>query len=378
VLYNSLMKNNSRLLLAALAVCFGAQAASGDILIATVGPMTGQNASFGEQLRRGAEMAVADINAAGGINGEKLVLEVGDDACEPRQAATVAGELAARGVRFVAGHFCSGASIPASKIYEEAGILQISPASTAPKLTDEGGWNVARLCGRDDAQGSAAGDVLARLYPDRKIAILHDETTYGKGLAAAAQKALNASGVRETLYEAYTAGAKDYSALAFRLIQASIDIVYVAGYPAEGGLILRELRERGSPALMVASDTFVTDDFWNLTGPAGEGTVMTFAPDPLKLDAAKPVIEKFEASGYTPEGATLYTYAAIQAYQQAAAASGGPQDNRKIAQWLRAGNVLKTVLGDLAFDQKGDVRDAKYTWYRWHDGTFVEDPELSR
>lgn len=372
------MHKNSRWLLAALAACLGASTATADILIATVGPMSGQYAAFGEQLRQGAEMAVADINAAGGINGEKLVLEVGDDACDPKQAATVAADMAARGVRFVAGHFCSGASILASKVYDEAGILQISPAATNPKFTDEGSWNVARLSGRDDGQGAAAGTALARLYPDKKIAILHDGTAYGEGLAAAAQKALNAAGIKETLYESYAAGAKEYGALVFRLVQASVDVVYIGGYPAEGGLILKGLREQGSPALMVAADSFVADDFWSITGSAGEGTIMTFTPDPLKIAAAKDVIARFNAAGFSPEGATLYTYAAIQAYQQAATASGGPQDNRKIAQWLKAGNVLKTVVGDLTLDQKGDVQDARYTWYKWHDGKFAEDPELSR
>jgi branched-chain amino acid transport system substrate-binding protein len=368
---------NRRLLYAAIAACLGANAASTDILIATVGPMSGSNATFGEQLRRGAEMAVADINAAGGINGERLVLEVGDDACDAKQAVAVAGQMAASGVKFVAGHFCSGSSIPASKIYEEAGILQISPASTNPKFTDEGGWNVARVCGRDDAQGTAAGMLLARTYQDRKIAIIHDKTAYGKGLADAAQKSLRAAGGRETLYDAYTPGARDYAALASKLNDAAIDVVYLGGSYAEGGLILRELRDQGSQALMVSGDAFVNDNFWSITGPAGEGTIMTFAPDPLKLDAAKAVVERFKAADYNPEGATLYAYAAIQAYQQAVTAAGGAGDNKKLAEWLRAGNTLKTVLGDLALDGKGDVRDAKFVWYRWHDGQYAEAADLN-
>ena len=361
-----------------LASCLTAGVARADIVIATVGPMTGPYASFGEQLRQGAEMAVADVNAAGGINGERLVLEVGDDACDPKQAVAVAGQLAAKGVKFVAGHFCSGSSIPASKIYEEAGILQISPASTNPKFTDEGGWNVARVCGRDDAQGAVAGNLLARNYKDRKIAIVHDGTTYGKGLAEEARKALNAAGVREALLDSYTAGEKNYTGLVSRLTQAAIDVVYVGGNFAEGALILRQLRDQGSQALMVSGDTFATDDFWTIAGPAGEGTIMTFAPDPQKLDAARAVVEKFKAAGYNPEGYTLHTYAAIQAYQQAVTATGSADDNRKIALWLRAGSPLKTVLGDLTLDAKGDVKDPKYVWYKWHDGKYAEDAELNK
>jgi branched-chain amino acid transport system substrate-binding protein len=366
-----------RLLYGAIAACLTANAVSADIVIATVGPMSGSYATFGEQLRRGAEMAVADINAMGGINGERLVLEVGDDACDPQQAVAVAEEMASRGVKFVAGHFCSGSSIPASKVYERAGILQISPASTNPKFTDGGGWNVARVCARDDAQGIAAGALLARDFKGKKVAIIHDDTAYGRGLAEAAQKALHAAGGVETVYEAFIPGRKDYTALVSKLAEAAIDVVYIGGSYAEGGLILRQLRERGSQVLMVAGDAFVNDDFWSITGPAGEGTVMTFAPDPLKLGTAKAVVEKFMAAGYDPEGATLYAYAAVQAYQQAVTAVGDVGDNQALAKWLRAGNALETVLGDLSLDGKGDVRDAKFVWYKWHDGRYAEAAELN-
>ena len=136
------------------AAVLSAVSALADITVATVGPITGQLAAMGEQYSQGAKKAVEDINKAGGVNGEKLVLEIGDDACDPKQAVNVANQLASKGVKFVAGHLCSGSSIPASKVYEEEGILQITPASTNPKFTDEGGWNVARVCGRDDAQGT--------------------------------------------------------------------------------------------------------------------------------------------------------------------------------------------------------------------------------
>jgi branched-chain amino acid transport system substrate-binding protein len=371
----------NKLLLSGIAVGFGAALAAStawaDITVATVGPITGQYAAFGEQMKKGAEMAVADINAAGGVNGEKLVLEVGDDACDPKQAVAVANQMVSKGVKFIDGHFCSGSSIPASKVYEEEGILQISPASTNPKFTDEGGWNVGRVCGRDDAQGIVAGNFLAKNYKDKKIAIIHDKTAYGKGLADETQKALNAAGVKEALYDAYTAGEKDYTALVSKLKEQGIDVVYVGGYHTEAGLIVRQLREQGSNALLVSGDALVTDEFWTISGPAGEGTIMTFAPDPQKFDSAKAVVEKFKAAGYNPEGYTLYTYASMQAYAQAAAATGG-SDNKKISEWLRAGNTVKTVLGDLALNEKGDVKDAKYVWYVWHDGKYAEDAELNK
>ena len=223
-----------------------ASTAWADIQVATIGPITGQYAAFGEQMKRGAEMAVADINAAGGVNGEQLVLNVGDDACDPKQAVAVANQMVSKGVKFVDGHFCSGSSIPASKVYEEEGILQISPASTNPTVHRRAAaGTLHRVCGRDDAQGIVAGDFLAKNYKDKKIAIIHDKTAYGKGLADETQKALNAAGGKEAMYEAYTAGEKDYTALVSKLKEAGIDAVYVGGYHTEAGLILRQMREQG-------------------------------------------------------------------------------------------------------------------------------------
>ncbi|MGE0212738.1 MAG: branched-chain amino acid ABC transporter substrate-binding protein, partial [Parvibaculaceae bacterium] len=305
-----------------VAATVAASAAWADIQVGVTGPITGQYAAFGEQMKRGAEMAVKDINAAGGVLGEQLVLNVGDDACDPKQAVAVANQMASKGVIFMDGHFCSGSSIPASKVYAEEGILQISPASTNPAFTDEGDWNTNRVCGRDDAQGKVAGAFLAQKYAGKKVAILHDKSAYGKGLADETKKAMNAAGLQEALYEAYTAGEKDYTALVSKLKGANVDAVYVGGYHTEGGLILRQMREQGLQAQMVSGDAFVTDEFWSITGDAGEGTIMTFAPDPQKFDTAKAVVEKFKAENYNPEGYTLYTYASMQVFAQAATAAG--------------------------------------------------------
>jgi branched-chain amino acid transport system substrate-binding protein len=300
---------------------------------------------------------------------------VGDDACDPKQAVAVANQMVSKGIKFMAGHFCSGSSIPASKVYEEEGILQITPASTNPKFTDEGGWNVARVCGRDDAQGIVAGNFMAKNFKDKKIAIIDDKSPYGKGLADETRKALNAAGVTEAMNESYTAGEKDYTALVSKMKEAAIDVVYVGGYHTEGGLILRQMRDQGMKAQMVSGDAFNTAEFWTITGDAGEGMIFTFAPEPRNFPEAKAVVEKFKATGYDPEGYTLYAYAAIQAWAQAATATGGT-DGKKIAEWLRAGNTLKTVLGDLVLDAKGDIKDAKYVWYRWTAGKYAEDPAL--
>jgi branched-chain amino acid transport system substrate-binding protein len=319
-------------------------------------------------MRRGAEMAVADINAKGGVLGQQLKLTVGDDACDPKQAVAVANKFVSEGVKFVAGHFCSGSSIPASTVYTEEDILQISPASTNPKLTDEGGPNVFRVCGRDDQQGIVAGDFLAKQYGGKKIAILHDKTAYGKGLADETKKELNKMGVKEAMYEAYTAGEKDYSALVSKMKSNGVDVFYVGGYHTEAGLMVRQAREQGYNAQLVSGDALVTDEFWKITGEAGSGTLMTFSPDPRKNAMAAPVVKKFRDAGYEPEGYTLYTYGAIQAWAQAAEKAGSIETEPMISA-LQAGQ-FDTVLGKIGFDKGGDVTAPGYVWYEWKGGNY--------
>ncbi len=346
----------------------GAMPAKAEIAIATAGPMTGQYASFGQQMKAGAEQAVADINAAGGVLGQKLSLSIGDDACDPKQAVAVANEMVGNDVVFMAGHFCSGSSIPASKVYEEEGILQISPASTNPKFTDEGGDNVFRVCGRDDQQGLVAGGFLAKQFAGKNVAVVHDKTAYGKGLADETKKAMNAAGLKEKLYEAYTAGEKDYSALVSKLKQNSIDVLYVGGYHTEAGLMVRQMRDQGMKTLLVSGDALVTDEYWSITGAAGEGTLMTFSPDPRKNPKAAPIVKAFRDKGIEPEGYVLYTYAAVQVFAQAAEKAGST-DLDKVIKAMNSGE-FDTVLGSLSFDDKGDVTLPGYVFYEWKNGSY--------
>jgi branched-chain amino acid transport system substrate-binding protein len=342
-----------------------------DIVIATVGPMTGQYASFGEQMKTGAEQAVADINAAGGVNGEQLVLEIGDDACDPKQAVAVANQLAGRGVVFVAGHFCSGSSIPASTVYAEEEIVQISPASTNPKFTDERpGPGTYRVCGRDDQQGAVAGQYLQDNFGDQKVAFVHDKTAYGKGLADATMAAYEAAGGEPALYEAYTAGEKDYSALISKLKSEGVGVLYVGGYHTEAGLMARQAQEQGMDLQLVSGDALVTDEYWAITGDAGEGTLMTFSPDPRKNPEAAEVVDALEAADKTTEGYVLYTYAAIQAWAQAVSEAGSTEFDA-VNEALASGD-FNTVLGSLSFDEKGDVTLPGYVFYEWSNGEYSQ------
>jgi branched-chain amino acid transport system substrate-binding protein len=360
---------------AAAAVAPAARAAEEAVLIATVGPMTGQYAVFGEQMRRGATYMVDQINRAGGINGAPVRLEVGDDACDPRQAVAVANQMAGKEkVAVVIGHYCSGSSIPASTVYNEAGILQITPASTNPALTEEAarkGWdNVFRTCGRDDKQGVVAGAYIAAHYQGKVIAVLDDKSAYGKGLADETAKAMHARGVSEALRESFNAGEKDYTALVSRLKQAKADLVYVGGYHTELGLILRQARDQGFGAQFMSGDANATDELGHIAGPAADGFLFTFAPDPRKYDAARQAVANLRAQGFDPEGYTLYTVAAVEVFAQAAKAAGSTELEKLVP--VLHGQRFKTVVGEIAFDAKGDVLDPKYSIYRYEGGKYGE------
>ena len=345
------------------------QTESNEIVIGVAGPMTGAYATFGEQFRNGAEKAIADINAVGGVLGQQLRLELGDDACDPRQAVSVANDMAASGAVFVAGHYCSGSSIPASDVYAETGIIQISPASTNPDYTERGLPTAFRVCGRDDAQGPSAAAYIAATYPNTNIAIVDDRSTYGQGLADQFRGALNALGVTEVLNDTIVAGELDYGALVTKLRQAEVDHLYFGGYHTEAGLIIRQMRNQNVEAVLVGGDSLVTNEFWAITGEAGEGTLMTFGPDPrLNPDNAK-LVQAFRATGYEPEAYTLYIYAAIQAWAQAAVRAG-TTDAVAVSAALKSG-MAETVLGDIGFTQKGDVDAPGYVFYIWRDGEYV-------
>ncbi|KQW22467.1 ABC transporter [Afipia sp. Root123D2] len=334
-----------------------------DIPVAVAGPMTGGESAFGIQMKNGAELAVADLNAAGGVLGKKLALQVGDDACDPKQARSVAEKLAGAHVPFVAGHFCSSSSIPASESYAENNILQITPASTNPVFTERKLWNVLRICGRDDQQGVVAAQYILKTFKDKNVAILNDKTTYGKGLADETKKALNAAGFKEKLFESYNKGDKDFNSIVSRLKRENIDLVYVGGYHQEAGLILRQMRDQGLKTVLMAGDAMNAKEFASITGPAAEGTLFTFGPDPRNKPTAKAIVEKFKAKGIDPEGYTLYTYAAFQIWSQAAAKVKST-DPKKVIAAIKDGS-WDTVLGNLSFDAKGDIKQIDYVVYKW-------------
>ncbi len=362
-------------------------AAQAQVRIAVGAPITGGSAAFGSQLKNGTEQAVDDINAAGGILGQKLVLGVGDDRADPKEGVSVANKFAADGVKFVVGHFNSGVTIPASDVYQENGMLEITPAATNPKVTDRNLWNVFRVCGRDDQQGGVAGAYIAANFKGKRVAVIHDKTTYGQGLADETRKAMNAKGVKEVMYEGVNKDDKDFTALVSKLKAANPDLIYWGGLHDTAGLIVRQMRDQGVKAPLMGGDGLADDEFAAIAGPGAEGTLMTYSPDPRTNPANKDIVATFRKKGFEPQAYTLYSYAAVQIIKQAAEQAKS-LDPKKVAAVMHSGKTFSTVIGDLAFDNKGDVTDAGYmiagkkkdryalyTWKKGADGriTYVEN-----
>jgi branched-chain amino acid transport system substrate-binding protein len=342
-----------------------------EIVIGVAGPMTGSEATFGAQFMAGAQAAVRDINAKGGVLGKKLKLEVGDDKCDPNQAVAVANQLAGKGVALVAGHYCSGSSIPASSVYNEEEIVQISPASTNPKFTDERpGPFSFRVCGRDDQQGAVAGAYLASEFKDKNIAILHDRSAYGQGLAEETKKAMNAAGKEEVFFDTITKGEKDYTAIVTKLANANIDVVYLGGYHTEAGLIIRQMRAQGMNTILIGGDALVSNELGEIAGEQVDGTMMTFSPDPRKNPGAAELVAAFQKDGIDPEGYVIYTYAAIQTWAQAAEKAGSIEP-KKVVDVLNT-QEFETALGTFKFDDKGDPNLPPYVFYRWGPKTYEQ------
>ena len=342
-------------------------AAVADTVVALAGPMSGQYASAGDQIRKGAEMAIADINARGGVLGQKLVLEVGDDACDPKQAVAVANQMVNKKIAFMHGHWCSSSTIPASEVYLESNIL-MATVSTNPKVTDRGLKNVFAIAGRDDQQGQVGGGYLVDHFKGKKIAVVDDKSAYGKGLADEMAKAMEGKGLKPALRESITAGEKDYSGIVTKLKQAGVEVMAYGGYHTEVALILRQAQAAGLQLTVMGGDTMTNSELVTAAGPAADNVMFTFSPDARKNPDAAPVVEKFRAAKTEPEGYVLYAYAAMQLFQQAATAA----KSTKYADLEKAmrGGTFKTVIGDLSFDAKGDQKAPGFVVYRWQGGQY--------
>jgi branched-chain amino acid transport system substrate-binding protein len=269
----------------------------------------------------------------------------------------------------VIGPMCSGSAIPASKTFNEEGILMISPSATSPALTDQGFDNVFRTCGRDEQQGAIVASFIAKHYPGKSIAIVHDKTAYGQGLADEVHKKLATLGIKEKIYESISRGERDYGSLVSKLKENTIDVLFFGGYHTEAGLIVRQMRDQGLTTAFIGDDDLTTREYWSITGGAGEGSFMSFNTDPRAKPEAADAVKHLRAAGFDPEGTTLYTYAAVQVLA-AAIKNAGAVDEKKVDAALHAG-TYSTVIGSVAFDKKGDVTNPDYIIYQWSKGAYA-------
>jgi branched-chain amino acid transport system substrate-binding protein len=339
---------------AAFSIILSASAASAEVLVGIAAPFSGSALPTGEQVEIGALKAINDLNANGGVLGQQIVTSSVDDACDGQQAAAAAKQLVAEGVQFVIGHACSSGSIAGGPIYAVDNIIMMSPASTNPRVTDAGLKNVFRVIGRDDEQGAIAGNFLADEFTGKNIAILHDQSAYGQGLAEITKARLNERGVAEALFETYAPDQTAYTDLIEMMVNAEIEVIYIGGYQGDAGIIIREAKVRSPDIVLVSGDALASEDFPFIAGDAGIGSYFTFGPDARSTSAAVSVVASFrDDDDFEPTGYTLYSYAAVQAWAQAVE-NAGTFDGGAVARILRE-EQFETVLGAIGFDHKGDV-----------------------
>ena len=357
---------------AGLGLIGGASPAEADIIIGLGGPMTGDNATIGNQMRTGVEAAIEDINAHGGVLGEKLTLVVEDDACNAKLAVPVANKLIAEKVDFLVGHFCSAVTVPASSIYADNGTVEITLSSN-PRITEQGFDGLFRIAGRDDRQGKVLADFIAMHHAGQKLALVADRSAYAVGLAAQLRGFLKAQGKAPiVLDQSVDAGAKDFSALVSGFKTASAEVVVYIGYPTEAGLIMQQAGEAGLKAQYISTNNMSNHRVWDIAGKYAEGMAFTFLPAAELLPTAQEVVERMKAKGRRVDGYTLYSYASVQLFA-AAMIRGKSTHTDIVADELQKGKI-PTVLGEVSFDEKGDNTLPSWRVYRWSDGAYAYYP----
>ncbi|QGW76352.1 high-affinity branched-chain amino acid ABC transporter substrate-binding protein [Pseudomonas alkylphenolica] len=341
--------------------------AADTIKIGIAGPKTGPVTQYGDMQFVGAKQAIKDINAKGGVDGKMLEAKEYDDACDPKQAVAVANKVVNDGVKYVIGHLCSSSTQPASDIYEDEGVIMITPAATSPEITSRGYKLVFRTIGLDSAQGPAAGNYIADHVKPKVVAVLHDKQQYGEGIATAVKQTLEGKGTKVAVFEGLNAGDKDFSSIIQKLKQANVDFVYYGGYHPELGLILRQAQEKGLKAKFMGPEGVGNDSISQIAQNASEGLLVTL-PKSFDADPAnKAIVDAIKADGKDPSGPFVFpAYSAVQLIAEGIK-SAKSEDTDKVAAAIHAG-TFKTPTGDLSYDDKGDLKDFKFVVYEWHFG----------
>lgn len=354
-------------LAAVLAVAGMASVAHADtIKIAVVGPTTGPVTQYGDMVKEGILTAVEQINAAGGVLGKKLETVNIDDACEPKQGPVAANRVVNDGIGFVIGGVCSGATIAAAPIYDEEGVLMVTPSATAPALTDGKDYEyIFRTIGRDDQQGPAAAKFIIEKIKPKKVAVLHDKQSYGQGISAAVRDGLQKANVPVAFFEGINAGDTDYSAVVTKLKAEGVDFVYYGGYHPELGLLLRQTAEQGVKAQFMGPEGAGNPDINAIAGEAVEGLLLTLPADFSADPKNAAIVKAFQDKKRDASGAfQLTAYAATQAIAEGIKGAGS-DDPEKVAAYLHA-NSVETPLGTISWTQQGDLTNFNFDVYTWH------------
>ena len=348
-----------------------AGAARADIVIGVVAPLTGPVAAYGDQVRNGAEAAVETINKAGGILGEKIVLKLADDAGDPKQGVSAANILVGEKVKFVVGPVTSGVAMAVSDVFAESGVMMVTPTATAPGLTNRGLTNVLRTCGRDDQQAEIAAQYVLKTMKDKKVAIVHDKGTYGKGLADSFKKGINDGGIKEVAYLSLNPGEKDLSAIVSRLKSSAPDVIYFGGYHPEGGLLARQLVEGGVKTTIIGGEGLSNTEYAAISGDTGAGTLFTNATDALKNPDSAAAVEALKAKGVPPEAFTLNAYAAIEVIKAGIERAKKADNAETVAKALKDGTPVQTAIGKLSYGKTGDLSSPSFSMFKWEGGKIV-------
>ncbi|AUA57976.1 Leucine-, isoleucine-, valine-, threonine-, and alanine-binding protein precursor [Achromobacter spanius] len=366
------MKPTFRLtpVIAALGVAAGLTFAAGahaqTIKIGVVGPTTGAVTQYGDMVREGVDTAIERINAAGGVNGKKLEAVVIDDGCEPKQGPVAANRVVNSKIGFVVGHVCSGATIAAADIYNNEGVVMVTPSATAPAVTDGKNYEfIFRTIGRDDQQGPAAAQFILEKIKPKKAAVLHDKQSYGQGIATAVKNDLEKGGVPVAIFEGVNAGDSDYSAVITKLKAQGVDFVYYGGYHPEMGLLLRQAAEQGVKAKWMGPEGTGNPDINAIAGDAVEGMLLTLPADFTQNAANADIVKAFEAKKRNASGAFQMTaYAATQVIADGIKGAGS-DDPTKVAKYLHA-NSFDTPIGKVSWNKQGDLTNFKFDVFTWH------------
>ncbi|HME61207.1 MAG TPA: branched-chain amino acid ABC transporter substrate-binding protein [Candidatus Binatia bacterium] len=344
-----------------------AQAQKGTIKIAVQAPLSGEQAALGEHIKLGAQLAVEEASKAFKALGYDLVLVPYDDQAKPEVGVANARNIVADpNVLALVGHFNSGVALPASEVYKDAMLAMISPANTATEITDRGYPNVNRVCGRDDVQGPVGARFAAQDLKLKSVYIIHDKTLYGQGVAENFRNEAKKLGLNVLGFEG-TEERANFSPMIITLKARNPGLVYFGGIYHQGGLLLKQLREKGVNAKFMGPDGLDSAEMVKIAGSAATGSYYTSVagpPDAYPETAA--FAKKFKQRfGKEVESFGMYGYDAtlvgIRAMEQWMKANPGKKPTRaNVSGAVRKLKDFKGITGSIEFDDKGDPVKAKY------------------